>query len=142
MALSGEEIRRRLTEFAAKWSVYIGSERAEAQTFLNELFGCYGANRLDVARFEDPQHGRFLDLIWDRVCIIEMKRPSEAGRLAEHRTQALDYWRNSADPDRNLAAPRYVVLCAFRHLEVWEPGRFPSAPQDWASWALSMVRHR
>lgn len=38
MALAGEEIRRRLAEFAEKWSVYGGSERAEAQTFLNQLF--------------------------------------------------------------------------------------------------------
>jgi hypothetical protein len=129
VALTGEEIRRRLAEFAQKWSVYAGSERAEAQTFLNQLFACYGTVREDVARFEDPQHGRFLDLIWDRVCIVEMKRPSEAGRLAEHRRQAFDYWRRSADPDRNLPAPRYVVLCAFRRFEVWEPGAFPSHPR-------------
>ncbi len=38
MALSGEEIRARLSVFAAKWSVYDGGERSEAQTFLNELF--------------------------------------------------------------------------------------------------------
>lgn len=40
MALSGEEIRRRLQVFAARWSVYDRSERAEAQTFLNDLFAC------------------------------------------------------------------------------------------------------
>jgi tetratricopeptide (TPR) repeat protein len=109
VAVTGEEIRRRLTEFAEKWSVYAGSERAEAQTFLNQLFACYGTVREDVARFEDPQHGRFLDLIWDRVCIIEMKRPSEAGRLVDHRTQAFDYWRGSADAAKNRPAPRYVA---------------------------------
>ena len=38
MALTGEEIRARLSVFAARWSVYDGSERGEAQTFLNELF--------------------------------------------------------------------------------------------------------
>jgi len=129
VAITGEEIRRRLTEFAEKWSVYAGSERAEAQTYLNELFACYGTNRIDVARFEDSQHGRFLDLIWDRVCIVEMKRPSEANRLAEHRHQALDYWRGSANPQTNLPAPRFVVLCAFRRFEVWEPGAYPNAPR-------------
>lgn len=129
MALAGEEIRRRLAEFAEKWSIYSGSERAEAQTFLNQLFACYGTVREDVARFEDPQQGRFLDLIWDRVCIVEMKRPSEAGRLAQHRKQALDYWRNSANPSRNRPAPEYVVLCAFRRFEVWEPGRYPNGPR-------------
>jgi hypothetical protein len=33
VALSAEEIRRRLGEFAATWGGYQGSERAEAQTF-------------------------------------------------------------------------------------------------------------
>jgi hypothetical protein len=127
---SGEEIRQRLVEFAAKWSVYDGSERAEAQTFLNDLFACYGQDRQAVgARFEEPQHGGFLDLIWPRVCIVEMKRPSEAGRLPSHRDQALGYWRQAADPQHNVPAPRYVVLCAFRRFEVWEPGAYPNGPR-------------
>lgn len=129
MTLTGEEIRRRLAEFAEKWSLYEGTERAEAQTFLNQLFDCYGTVREEVARFEDPQQGRFLDLIWDRVCIIEMKRPSEAGRLSEHRAQAFAYWRNSANPGRNVPAPHYVVLCAFRRFEIWEPGAYPNEPR-------------
>jgi len=55
--------------------------------------------------------------------------PAEAGRLARHRTQALDYWRDAADPELGVEAPRFVVLCAFRRLEIWEPGRFPKAPR-------------
>jgi len=129
MPLSGDEIRHRLSAFASKWSVYARSERSEAQTFLNELFACYGQDRSAVARFEEPQAGRFLDLIWPRVCIIEMKAPGEAGRLERHRGQALDYWRNAADPKAGIPAPRYVVLCAFRRLEIWEPGAFPIAPR-------------
>lgn len=35
--MTGEEVQRRLVDFARKWSLYAGSERAEAQTFLNEL---------------------------------------------------------------------------------------------------------
>jgi hypothetical protein len=127
--VTGEEIKRRLVDFARRWSLYAGSERAEAQTFLNELFACYGTSRLDVARFEEPQAGRFLDLIWERRCLIEMKRPSEATRLARHRDQAFRYWREAADPARNLPAPRFVVLCAFRRFEVWEPGAYPAAPR-------------
>ena len=58
-----------------------------------------------------------------------MKAPSEARRLAQHRAQALGYWERSSDPERNLPAPPYVVICAFRRLEIWEPGRFPGAPR-------------
>jgi hypothetical protein len=128
VALTGEEIRARLTAFAARWSVYEGSERSEAQTFVNELFECYGQKRSDVAIFEYRQAGGFLDLIWPRVCLIEMKAPSEAGKLEKHRDQAMRYWREAADLEKGIPAPRYVVLCAFRRLEIWEPGAFPSAP--------------
>ncbi len=58
MPLTGEEIRARLSAFASRWSVYAGGERSEAQTFLNELFECYGTHRQDVAQFEEPQAGR------------------------------------------------------------------------------------
>jgi hypothetical protein len=128
--VTAEEIKRNLVEFARKWSLYDGTERAEAQTFLNELFAAYGQDRYEVgARFEEAQAGRFLDLIWPRTCLVEMKRPSEAGRLASHREQALGYWRNAADPEHNLPAPHFVVLCAFRRFEVWEPGDYPNAPR-------------
>lgn len=129
MALSGEEIRRRLSAFAARWSVYEGSERAEAQAFLTKLFECYGQDRSAVAEFEKHQEGRFVDLIWPEVCVIEMKAPSEAGRLSKHRKQARDYWENAADPEKGIGAPRYMVLCAFREIEVWEPGQFPKQPR-------------
>jgi hypothetical protein len=99
--VTAEEIKRNLVEFARRWSLYAGSERSEAQTFLNELFGAYGVDRFDVgARFEEPQAGRFLDLIWPRICLVEMKRPSEAGRLATHREQAF-----SLDPPNELGIP-------------------------------------
>jgi N-6 DNA Methylase len=130
LALSGEEIHRRLAEFAARWGGYQGSERAEAQTFLNDLLLCYGTDRREVgARFEDPTTtGGFMDMIWPRRCIVEMKRPSEAPRLEQHREQALDYWRVSGTPE--TPAPRYVVLCAFHRFEVWEPGAVFTAPRD------------
>jgi hypothetical protein len=64
------------------------------------------------------------------VAIVEMKAPKESHRLDVHRAQALDYWRNSADPAVGTPAPPYLVLCSFRSFEVWEPGRFPNAPRD------------
>ncbi len=128
--MTAEEIKRNLVEFARKWSLFDGTERAEAQTFLNELFAAYGQDRYEVgAHFEEAQAGRFLDLIWPQICLVEMKRPSEAGRLAVHREQAFSYWRNAADPGHNLPAPHFVVLCAFRRFEVWEPGSYPNAPR-------------
>jgi hypothetical protein len=111
VAPSEDEIRRRLAEFAARWGGYQGSERSEAQTFLNQDRQAVGA------RFEEPTAGRFMDLFWPGVCIIEMKRPSEANRLAAHRPQALEYWQRSGTP--RSPAPRFVVLCAFHRFEVW-----------------------
>lgn len=128
MPPSEDEIRRRLAEFAAHWGGYQGSERAEAQTFLNGLLACYGVDRQAVgARFEERTHGGFMDLFWPGVCIIEMKRPSEAGRLAEHREQLLQYWQKSGKP--RMPAPRYAVLCAFHRFEVWEPGAVYTQPR-------------
>src|SRR4051794_6445046 len=107
--MTGEEIQRRLVDFALKWRNYEGTEVSEAQTFLNQLFECYGTNRRDAgARFEDPQAGGgILDLLWPQRCLVEMKRPSEAARLPSHRPQALAYWRNAADSARNVRAPRF-----------------------------------
>lgn len=129
MPLTGEQIRANLTRFVARWSVRPGYERGEAQTFLNELFDCYGTERSTVADFERFQEGGFVDLIWPRVCLFEMKSATEASRLRNHRRQALDYWRAAADTEHNLPAPEYVVLCAFKRFEIWEPGRFPDAPR-------------
>ncbi|MGH9920565.1 MAG: DNA methyltransferase, partial [Nitrososphaerales archaeon] len=115
-------------EFAARWGGYQGSERAEAQTFLNELLACYGVDRQAAgARFEEHRAGGFMDLFWPRVCIVEMKRPSEATRLAQHRAQALQYWQQSGTPQS--PAPRYVVLCAFHRFEIWEPGAVYTEPR-------------
>lgn len=128
---SGEEIRQALIAFAERWRGYRGSERAEAQTFLNELFVCYGRDRRDSgARFEDAHSSAgIMDLHLPGTAIIEMKAPGEAGRLARHREQALNYWRHSADVTTERPAPDYVVLCAFQQFEVWEPGHYPTEPR-------------
>ncbi len=129
MPRSGEEIRRALAEFAARWGGYQGSERAEAQTFLNELLACYGTDRQAAgARFEERAgSGGFMDMVWPRVCLVEMKRPGEAGRLEAHRGQAIAYWQGSGT--QRVPAPRYVVLCAFHRFEVWEPGAVYTEPR-------------
>ncbi|MEU7912738.1 DNA methyltransferase [Microbispora bryophytorum] len=132
MALrNGEEIQSALRDFVARWKDFRGTERAEAQTFLNDLFACYGSDRRAVgAELEDNTSSQgFMDLYWRDVCIIEMKAPSQATRLDQHRKQALDYWRESSDSSANRPAPPYVVLCAFRRFEIWEPGRYPKEPR-------------
>lgn len=127
MAPQTEEIRHRLGEFAAKWGGYEGSEQAEAQTFLTQLLDCYGADREAVgAKFEEPTGTKFMDMIWPGVCIVEMKRPSEAGKLSQHREQALEYWQSVGRP--GAPAPPYVVLCAFHSFEVWKPGEVYTEP--------------
>ena len=127
MPLNEEGIRAELTKLVARWSVKEGNERQEAQTFLIELFACYGQRLDDVATFEQFTAGGFVDLLWPRVCLFEMKSSSEAKRLARHRPQALGYWRDVSDSD--MPAPRYVVLCAFDRFEIWEPGRYPNDPR-------------
>jgi len=131
---SGEEIQAALRAFVVRWKDYGGTERSEAQTFLNELFACYGTSRIDVgARFEDFQASAsgsgFMDLHWPEVVIIEMKRPSRGNQLSRAQTQVMDYWRESADSDKDQPAARYVVICSFLQFEVWEPGRYPKGPR-------------
>ncbi|HLG08755.1 MAG TPA: hypothetical protein VI409_08835 [Gaiellaceae bacterium] len=74
MALSGEEIRRRLREFAAAWGGYAGTESSEAQTFLNGLLECYGTDRRALAH--DPQESNRL--------LLELNRAIAAGEIDYH----------------------------------------------------------
>ena len=129
MTRSGPEIQSALQKFAGKWQYYSGSEKAEAQTFLNELFACYGSDRLEVgAKFEDfKSSAGFMDLHWPEVCIFEMKKPSK--NLESAREQVKKYWEESAVDDYDQPAARWVVLCSFQKFEIWEPGLYPSKPR-------------
>lgn len=123
MPQTGDEIRARLEKFVARWHDYTGTERSEAQPFLDGLLGCYGTDRKAVgARFEQRSGTGFIDLIWPTVCIVEMKRPSEAGNLAVHRDQAFEYWKRVSRETGE--AGRFVVVCAFHRFEVFEPGAY------------------
>ncbi|MHB8246512.1 MAG: hypothetical protein ACYDGN_14420 [Acidimicrobiales bacterium] len=46
--LSGAEIQQNLRAFVQRWRTYAGTERSEAQTFVNEFFAAYGENRRDA----------------------------------------------------------------------------------------------
>lgn len=125
---SGEEIQAALRAFVGRWKGYTGSERGEAQTFLNELFACYGGDRLALgAKFEDfNTSSGFMDLHWPGICIVEMKAPGRD--LLGARAQVERYWKESADFDAGRKAARYVVLCSFLKFEIWQPGDYPSQP--------------
>lgn len=127
---SGREIQEALGAFVARWRDYEGTERAEAQTFLNELFACYGSDRSAAgAHFEDfKSSAGFMDLHWPGTCIVEMKAP-QVPLGAKPREQVKRYWEESADEGAGIPAARWVVLCNFKTFEVWEPGRFPKSPR-------------
>ena len=60
---SGEQIQSALRALVARWSDFSGSERAEGQTFLNELVDCYGVDRSSAKRLaEDVSHALLFDL--------------------------------------------------------------------------------
>jgi hypothetical protein len=129
VSLSGPEIQANLRAFVGRWNDYAGTEKSEAQTFLNELFTCYGTDRREVgARFEDfAAMAGFMDLHWPGVCIIEMKRPGVV--LDTVRGQVERYRLESSDPANDIPAARYVVICSFQKFEIWQPGEFPKAPR-------------
>jgi hypothetical protein len=130
------EIQTALRGVVDKWGNYAGTEKAGAQSFLNDLIAAYtgDAAMASGARFEEfgvrDEGAGYMDLYWPDVCIVEMKAPKESRRLDIHRVQALDYWRNSSDSATNTAAPPFLVLCSFRSFEVWEPGKYPAGPRD------------
>jgi hypothetical protein len=127
MARSREEIGAALADLVERYRDYAGTERGEAQPFLEQLLTAYGTDRLAVgARYEERTGAGFMDLIWPGICIVEMKRPSEAERLDLHREQAFRYWQDESRKTGN--AGRYVVVCAFHRFEVFEPGRFYDRP--------------
>jgi hypothetical protein len=129
-ARSGEEIQAALRQFVARWSGYYGSEKAEAQTCLNELLDCYGVHRVAAGiAFEQHIPGiGFADMLWRGHALVEMKAPSRSQTLREAQPQAERYWRHSAAPDDSYPAVRFVVLCSFDRLLVWDMHRNPSRP--------------
>ncbi|HET7734554.1 MAG TPA: DNA methyltransferase [Nocardioidaceae bacterium] len=126
---SGEEIQAALRAFVARWADFSGSEKAEAQTFLNELVDCYGLDRQAAGMlFEHFVPGAgFMDMFWPGRALVEMKAPSKTARLEDAQPQAERYWRASEDPAGTYDAVRYVVLCSFHRILVWDMRR-PSRP--------------
>lgn len=137
MDRSRADIVTSLKELAESWKGYKGTERAGAQTFVNQLVQAYTGEadprKLDASHeamvpLDEGEKYGFIDFFWPGVALIEMKGPKESVRLAEHRPQMLRYWKYCATDE--VAAPPFTILCSFDRFEVWEPGRFPNAPRD------------
>lgn len=126
------EIReKRLAEFVAYVGAHLrGDEKGEAQIYLDRLFQGFGhaglreAGANCEARVKKNDRGgtAFADLVWAPIVLIEMKRRGED--LSKHYTQAFDYWT------KVLPHPKYVVLCNFDELWVYDFNAQLYAPMD------------
>ena len=117
-SLSYNEIRARLAQFAEKWKEAT-DEDAEAKSFWDELFTCYGTNRRQVAKYEVPVskldgHKGFIDVLWKGKLIIEHK--SRGRDLKAAKTQAEDYMERLKPAER----PRFLVTCDFYQIQVFD----------------------
>lgn len=109
MPLSLNEIKARALAFSREWEG-AAAERAEAQTFWNELFNVFGVSRRRLASFEEPVRrakarfeqsggkGGFIDLFWRGTLIAEHK--SLGKDLDSAYKQALEYFDGMEE--RNL----------------------------------------
>src|SRR5690606_25398208 len=65
----------------------------------------------------------FADCVWKPIVLIEMKKRGED--LSRHLSQAFEYWLRLT-PGR----PRYVVLCNFDELRIYDFDQDLNEPQD------------
>ena len=79
------EIEADLRALVERWGSYAGTEKAGAQTFLNQLVAAYtGAPTVIEAGASFEHFGTrdegsgFMDLYWPGVVIVEMKAPKES----------------------------------------------------------------
>lgn len=116
--LSMNEIRARLAAFSELWKDAC-DEDAEAKSFWDALFECYGTNRRQVARFEYPikkldGNWGYIDVLWKGKVIVEHK--SRGKNLAEAKKQAEDYMERLKPAER----PRYLVTSDFAKFEIFD----------------------
>jgi hypothetical protein len=118
MRLSWPEIRAKAAKFAEEWKD-AHYERGETQTFYNDFFDVFGANRRRVATYEEPvkrlgNKRGFIDLFWKGKLLVEQK---SAGRdLKRAKEQALDYFPQLKDYE----LPRYLLISDFQQFELYD----------------------
>lgn len=120
--LSLAEIRLNAQGFAAEW-VGVDSERAESQSFWNDLLGVFGVSRRQrgvlferAARRASTGKTGFIDVFWPRIMLAEQKSGGrlvtpEDGGPSNAETQAIDYLNGG---DITAAEfPRWVITSDF-----------------------------
>ena len=107
-----QDARARAARFVVKWFGE-SRERAEKDTFWNELLAVLGIDRRQVARFEavarrySTGNTGFVDVFWPGRLLVEHKSAGED--LEAAMMQALDYLPGMAAGD----VPRLIVVCNF-----------------------------
>lgn len=125
-------IRESLASFVAWRKEHLkGDEKGEAAIYLERLFQAFGhggvreAGATLEARIHrlDFKGVSYADLMWKPRCLIEMKKSGTD--LTRHYRQAFQYWIEAV-PDR----PRYVILCNFDELWIYDFDQQLDAPVD------------
>ncbi len=115
--LSWNEIRDRALKFSKEWQGE-SRERAEKDSFYNDLFHVFGISRRRVATFEEPvkklnDHYGFIDLFWKGKLLIEHK--SKGQDLSKAYSQALDYFHGLKEHE----LPKYVLVSDFERFQLY-----------------------
>jgi len=125
-----------LTDFVAFVTANIkGSEKSEAQTFLNSFFQAFGHGGAVQAgaRYEEviknsSRTGKtgFADLVWDGRILIEMKSRGVDLRDRQIWEQAGRYYLRLKKENR----PRYVMFCNFDEFHIYDFDNQSDEPVD------------
>lgn len=148
MATDGPSLVEKLTKFVERWHDYQSTEMAGAQSYCHGLLECYDAldyapgtlfeqHPIKVLENGSEQKDLFdngpskmkierMDMYIPRVCVWEMKGPQED--LDKHYAQVLRYW--------SYTRTRYMVLCNFHQIRVWDTDQ-PNG-QVHPLWTLSL----
>jgi len=122
MKIGLPEVRSNAFAFATRWKG-VTEERAEAQSFWNELFAVYGMPRQAVATFEEPLKNLKggtdrIDVFWKGVMMGEHK---SAGRdLSKAASQGINYIQSLLREGRGQEIPKFLVVSDFARIVVYD----------------------
>jgi hypothetical protein len=130
-ALEVTKVADTLGDFVKYSKLLKGDEKGEAQVFCDRLFIAFGHKGYKEAGADlefrikklSTKGTSFADLVWKPRLLLEMKKRGE--KLGLHFKQAFDYWIHAV-PDR----PRYVVLCNFDELWIYDFDKQIDEPVD------------